>query len=55
MWGGIELKVPETWTVINKVTPFMGGVDDKTHQPATSEHRLTIRGLVVMGGIEIKN
>jgi predicted membrane protein len=56
MWGGIEIKVPETWTVINKVTPFMGGVEDKTLQPAApSEHRLTLRGLVLMGGIEIKN
>ena len=56
MWGGIEIKVPETWTIIDKVTPFMGGVEDKTRQPATlSEHRLTIRGMVIMGGVEIKN
>ena len=55
MWGGIELRVPENWVVINKVTPFMGGVEDKSHQPANAEHRLTIRGLVIMGGVEIKN
>ena len=56
MWGGIEIRVPENWTVINKVTPFMGGVEEKSHQAATlSEHRLTIRGLVIMGGVEIKN
>lgn len=56
MWGGIELRIPETWTVINRVTPLMGGVEDNTRPPhTTSEHRLTLRGLVIMGGIEIKH
>ena len=56
MWGGIEIRVPEDWTVINRVTPIMGGVEDNSHPPqGTSPHRLTIRGMVVMGGIEIKN
>jgi len=56
MWGGIEIRVPEDWTVINRVTPLMGGVEDNSRPPVgTSPHRLTIRGVVVMGGIEIKN
>ena len=56
MWGGIEIRVPEDWTVINRVTPFMGGVEDNARPAqASSPHRLTIRGMVVMGGIEIKN
>jgi predicted membrane protein len=56
MWGGIEIKVPEDWTVISRVTPLLGGVDDKTRpaQPAGNQ-RLIVRGLVVMGGVEIKN
>lgn len=57
-WGGIELKVPEDWTVINRVVPLMGGVDDKTVPPkpstAPAKH-LVLRGLVLMGGIEVKN
>jgi len=55
-WGGIELKVPEDWTVNNRVVPIMGGVEDKTRvpQPASSK-RLVIRGLVVMGGVTVKN
>ena len=56
-WGGIELKVPEDWTVINRVVPLMGGVDDKTLAPkgsAAAKH-LIVRGLVLMGGIEVKN
>lgn len=56
MWGGIEIRVPEDWTVIGRVTPLMGGFDDKTRPPqGTGTHRLIIRGLVIMGGVEVKN
>jgi len=56
MWGGIEIRVPDDWTVISRVTPILGGLDDKTRPPqGLSKHRLTVRGLAVMGGIEIKN
>ena len=56
MWGGIEMRVPEDWTVTFHVTPIMGGVEDKTRPgPASTVHRLTIRGVVLMGGIEVKN
>jgi hypothetical protein len=56
MWGGIEIRVPEDWTVINRVTPIMGGVEDGTRPPhGATPHRLTISGVVIMGGIEVKN
>lgn len=56
MWGGIEIRVPEDWTVISRVTPLLGGVDDKTRPPQSAgNQRLVIRGFVVMGGVEIKN
>jgi hypothetical protein len=56
MWGGIEIRVPEDWTVTFHVTPIMGGIEDKTRPgPGSTTHRLTIRGLVLMGGIEVKN
>jgi hypothetical protein len=56
MWGGIEIRVPEDWTVIGRVTPLLGGFEDKTRAPQTaSAHRLIIRGFVVMGGVEVKN
>jgi hypothetical protein len=56
MWGGIEIRVPESWTVIGKVTPLMGGFEDQTRAPqAATAHRLTVRGMVIMGGVEIKN
>jgi hypothetical protein len=56
-WGGVDLKVPEDWTVINRVVPLMGGVDDRTHTPIASapSKRLVVRGIVIMGGVGIRN
>lgn len=56
LWGGIELRVPEDWTVVVRVTPLLGGVEDKTRPPqGLSSHRLVVRGFVIMAGVEIKN
>jgi len=56
MWGGIEIRVPENWTIVGQVTPLLGGFEDQTRAPQTATaHRLTVRGMVVMGGVEIKN
>jgi predicted membrane protein len=56
MWGGIEIRVPETWAVVSRVVPLLGGVEDKTHPPqATTSQRLVLRGFAIMGGIEVKN
>lgn len=56
LWGGIEIRVPEDWTVVSRITPILGGVDDKTRPPqAASRHRLVLRGFVVMAGVEVKN
>ncbi len=55
-WGGIELRVPEDWTVVVKVLPIMGGVDDKTTPPkGESKKRLILTGTAIMGGVEVKN
>jgi hypothetical protein len=56
MWGGIELRIPEDWTVISHVTPLLGGFEDKTRPTqGASAHRLVLRGVVMMGGVEVKN
>lgn len=56
MWGGIDIRVPDDWTVIVRVTPILGGVEDKTRPPmGTTPQRLIIRGVVLMGGVEVKN
>lgn len=54
-WGGIDIKVPEDWTVVTRVTPLMGGVEDTTRAPQTGDKRLIVSGVVVMGGVVIKN
>ena len=63
--GGFEIWVPSSWTLSTPIVPIMGGVDDK-RLPALPTNvalsatdappqRLTLRGFVLMGGIEIKS
>jgi predicted membrane protein len=55
-WGGIDLTVPEGWRVVNEATVLMGGIEDKSKVPPPEERNTVIlRGLVVMGGVDIKN
>lgn len=55
-WGGIEIKVPQSWEVSFEGTPVLGGYDDKTfHQSGEAQQRLIIRGTIVMGGVEVRN
>jgi hypothetical protein len=55
-WGGVEVRVPENWKIVNETNVVMGGIEDKTKSPPTDARDLLIlRGLVVMGGIELKN
>ena len=54
--GGIELRVPETWRVVIKGVPIMGGFSDETRTPSSPKAKvLLLQGSVVMGGVEIKN
>jgi hypothetical protein len=54
--GGVELRIPETWTVDVRVLPLMGGASDATHPvPGETVQRLVIRGTAFMGGVEIRN
>ena len=56
MWGGIDIRVPENWVVLGRVTPVMGGFEDTTRPPqGVTTHKLIIRGVVLMGGVEVKN
>lgn len=55
-WGGIEVSVPEGWAVVNRVVALLGGADDRTKPPTSPvAKRLVIRGICVMGGVELKN
>jgi predicted membrane protein len=57
--GGIEIKVPRDWTVNLQTTTLFGGVEDKRLLPGAGESivtsELTITGMVLCGGIEIKD
>jgi predicted membrane protein len=62
--GGCEIVVPPSWTVATPIVPVMGGIDDKrlAPLPGTPESigsrpapRLVLRGMLLMGGIEIKS
>jgi len=56
MWGGVEIKVPNDWTVELRGTPILAGLEDKTAAPPVpGVKRLVVRGAVIMGGIEVKN
>jgi hypothetical protein len=54
MWGGIEITIPPDWAVSNQVVPIMGGAEDKSTGTQASQNRLVLRGVAIMGGVEVK-
>jgi hypothetical protein len=60
LFGGGQLKIPETWVVVNHATALFGGIDDKTQDDYSkaadpSAPRLVLTGVVLFGGLEIKH
>ena len=55
MWGGIDIRIPPGWIVEIEAWPILGGVVDNTQAPALPSHRVILRGMAFMGGVEIKN
>jgi len=62
--GGCEIYVPSTWQIVTPIIPVMGGIEDKRLPaiqtppvgPGTpAAPRLTIRGFLLMSGVQIKN
>lgn len=56
-FGGIELYIPDTWTVRIDIDSFLGGCTDHrypSNQP-DPEHILVIRGDLTFSGLEIKS
>jgi len=48
--------VPPDWTVTSKVTTLLGGFVDKRRPTSVVPTKtLIVQGMVVMGGIEVKN
>lgn len=54
-WGGIVIKIPADWTVVNRGAAIMGGIEDKSFSVPNATKRLIITGTAIMGGVEIKN
>jgi predicted membrane protein len=61
IFGGVEIQVPETWSVHSRSLPVFGGFEDKTRSSrvppseGTKRKTLIVTGLVVFGGVEIRN
>jgi len=61
IFGGIEIVVPERWTVVYEGQTVFGGYTDETRPPlpevpgAPPKKRLILRGRAVFGGINVKN
>jgi hypothetical protein len=55
LMGGIEVRVPEDWSVETRGMAILGGFEDKTRRPLDDRKKLVITGLAVMGGVEVKN
>ena len=53
--GGIKIRVPQNWTVVSRVNTIMGGFKDDTRRPRDEQHRLIVKGTVVMGGMKVSN
>lgn len=62
--GGAEITVPPSWAVVTPLIPVMGGIDDKRLAPLPGSTdsisgkpapRLVLRGLLLMGGVDIKS
>jgi hypothetical protein len=55
-WGGINLFIPPDWHVVSEATVLLGGIEDATRAPGSAGGpTLVLRGLVIMGGVEVKN
>ncbi len=58
-FGGIDIKVPETWVVVTRGMGIFGGYEDKTIPPKPQEGvtppKLVLTGYAVFGGVSIEN
>ena len=61
IFGGAEIRVPNSWQISYSGSPVFGGVEDKTRVRSSDEVSasktkvLNITGTVIFGGLEIKN
>ncbi len=57
VFGGVEIRVPESWNVQADGAALLGSIENKTRPPIeeAAPVRLVVRGTALFGGVEIKN
>ncbi len=59
IFGGVEVRVPETWNVMVRGAGIFGGYEDETMDtrvaPDGKQPRLIVNGFAVFGGVTVKN
>jgi hypothetical protein len=57
IFGGVEIRVPDDWEVVNRNMTIFGGVSDhRRHSPRGPDTKtLILDGATVFGGTEVKN
>jgi len=59
IFGGGEIRVPESWNVVMRGMGIFGGYSDGTRHPKmddpASVKTLVVRGVAMFGGVEVKN
>lgn len=59
MFGGVEIRVPQTWNVVLKGVGILGGYEDKTmplqQTEAKQPPRVIVTGYAIFGGVTVTN
>ena len=55
LMGGGVIRVPETWAVSMRVAAFMGGHSLKAREGTQPTKTLIVKGVAIMGGVEVRN
>jgi len=58
LWGGVDFEVPEEWNVSLQGVPILGGFTNTTRafrQADGAAKTLIVKGVAIMGGVEVKN
>jgi len=60
MFGGGEIRIPETWNLVVSGTGIFGGYGDETQPPSrnpavANPKTLILKGVAIFGGVGIKN
>jgi len=59
LFGGIEMRVPETWNVTVRGAGIFGGYEDETMDSRVAtdvkQPHLIINGFAIFGGVHVKS